>query len=598
MLSSHNPGWRRRRTLSYAVLATAASLAIATSSAEAEFTLLPCQGAGIQARGASFQVSAQQGFNQNFHSPGFCDATGPAVAYDGAGSGAGRRALGERTGSNTTGARDPAIRLGASDEPPTPTGKADMERGLDGSGDEGTLHVVPVANGAVTVIVNFPDGCTIPGGHEFTPNGSTDTTDRTVRFETTNALWEAAFAGDSSANTWGKLLPGISGSSGGTACSDKPIKRVVRRDSSGTTFAFKDWLNVVNGMRGWSALANQDWPDNPTVIRPPNDGGGALADEVKKAANDGSIGYVDLATARSRSFDLKPSSTDKTLFWVPLRNGSTELVDPTIDPLSYKNGVTGANCTQTVFRNVPASTTGDWSMVSGVGASAGYPVCTLTYDLAFDDNATVYGNTGEEAKARTVKDYLGSIVDNGGQATLQGRDYAPMPASLLTIARGGVSAIGWNKTGGGSGPPGGGGGGGVTPPPSGGGGGTTTPPPSAATASLSIASATVARNAAVTLSARVSGAGTLSGTQTASVSSKDFKSAKNKTLTVAKLSLRVSRAGSYKLVFKPSAKAKRILAKRRKLKVSIKVTFTPASGGGNPVTKTVSLTIKAKKKKK
>lgn len=599
-------------------LAAAVGLTAAVApSAQAAFTTPVCGGSAISGRGASFQAGAQSGFNQNFHSAFVCGAGGPGISYDPAGSGPGRAAFGEGAGT-----RDPSIRYIAFDEAPTPSQRTQIEQGGAGAGDDGSLHVIPAAIGAVPIIVNFPNNCTIPAGLQDKPDGAADDTQATQRFlastsaatpTNVNQTWEKAWEGDSTVDTWGELVPGISGA----GCAALPIKRVVRSSSSGTTFGFKKWLKSVAPTVTWEepGLANTAWPNDTgatAVLRPGSSGNGPLAALVN--STDGSIGYGDLKTDRDNGFNKTkctsscPAATaapsfDDT-FWVRVKNGSGVLQDPQKETVGYKdNTLTGANCDQATIAGIPGGadpTLGDWSQTSAAASPAGYAVCTPTYLGVWDDNSTVYGTSqAEQDKFRTVVDYAKSIVSPAGQATLSGRDYNSLPLSLLGAAGTGVNALDWNKAGGGGGvPPGGGGGGGVTPPPSGGGGGTTTPPPSAATASLSIASATVARNAAVTLSARVSGAGTLSGTQTASVSSKDFKSAKNKTLTVAKLSLRVSRAGSYKLVFKPSAKAKRILAKRHKLKVSIKVTFTPASGGGNPVTKTVTLTIKAKKKKK
>ena len=82
-----------------------------------------------------------------------------------------------------------------------------------------------------------------------------------------------------------------------------------------------------------------------------------------------------------------------------------------------------------------------------MNAATGFGICTLTYALVFDDNAAVFGNTPEqEGKARTVKDYQESIVSETGQSQLFAADYAPVPASLLTISRAAVASIGWNKS--------------------------------------------------------------------------------------------------------------------------------------------------------
>src|SRR5262249_39739953 len=156
------------------------------------------------------------------------------------------------------------------------------------------------------------------------------------RFKVSNATLEAAFAGDSSADTWGELLPGIDETAaGGRAdgdCAALPVKRVVRLDSSGTSFVLKDWLDTINAARGWPGFANTAWPNdsgNTMVIRGAANGGGPVGDALN--ANDGSIGYMDLATSRSKGFDWTPNTGDTT-FWIPTRNGANSLQEPTLDP--------------------------------------------------------------------------------------------------------------------------------------------------------------------------------------------------------------------------------------------------------------------------
>ncbi len=602
MASGLNRACARPRARWAVVLATAVGLTAGVApSAQAAFTTPACGGSAVNGRGASFQAGAQSGFSQNFHSAFVCGAGGPGISYDPAGSGPGRAAFGEGAGT-----RDPSIRYIAFDEAPTPTQRTQIEQGGAGTGDDGSLHVIPAAVGAVPIIVNFPNGCTIPTALQDKPDGATDDTQATQRFlastssatpTSVNETWEKAWEGDSTVDTWGELVPGITGA----GCAALPVKRVVRSSSSGTTFGFKKWLKSVAPTVPWEepTLPNTAWPNDTgatAVLRPGSSGNGPLAALVN--STDGSIGYGDLKTDRDAGFNktkctsscpaaaAAPSFDDT--FWVRVKNGSGTLADPQKETLGYKdNSLTGANCDQATITGIPGGadpTLGDWSQVSAAASPAGYAVCTPTYLGVWDDASTVYGNTqAEQDKYRTVVDYTKSIVSSAGQATLSGRDYNALPLSLLNAANVGASALDWNKAGGGgvTPPPSGGGGVTVTPPPS---GGTTTPPPAVATASLSIASASVAKNGTATVSARVSGAGKLSGAATAGK------------LGVANVSLSVSRAGTYKLSFKPSKKAKGILAKKKKLKVTIKVTFTP-SNGASRVTKTATLTLKVKGKR-
>ena len=116
-----------------------------------------------------------------------------------------------------------------------------------------------------------------------------------------------------------------------------------------------------------------------------------------------------------------------------MQDGDTPPVwqEPTLDPEGYRtDGVTGANCSHATFKNVPATTFGDWSKTSGVNSPDAFAVCTMTYGLVFDDNADVWGESSqEEAEARTVKDYWESALSDASQALLSSKDYSELPAS-------------------------------------------------------------------------------------------------------------------------------------------------------------------------
>ena len=94
---------------------------------------------------------------------GGCGSAGPNILWDATGSGAGRASLGERAATNPSGDRDPSVRCAGTDEPPTPAQVDQMQKGaVDANGsdataaDNGKLHVIPVAIGALTAIVNLP----------------------------------------------------------------------------------------------------------------------------------------------------------------------------------------------------------------------------------------------------------------------------------------------------------------------------------------------------------------------------------------------------------------------------------------------------------
>jgi hypothetical protein len=73
-------------------------------------------------------------------------------------------------------------------------------------------------------------------------------------------------------------------------------------------------------------------------------------------------------------------------------------------------------------------------------------------------------------------------------------------------------------------------------------------------------------------------------------------SRKRKPVTLASGKLVFHRAGTQKLKIKLTAAGKRALRKTKKLKVTVRMTYTPA--GGKPVTTTKATTLKQKRPKK
>jgi len=604
-------------------LATTALAALGPASpASADFTTGKCAGPNIEGNGASFAKTAQEVFNINFKNI-YCAGTPRQgtinVAYNADGSGEGVKTMELRVRPS---------RFAGSDDPPTPAQVALMNSGGkeeggvvkdDGiTGNEGKVHVFPIAVGAVSALVNFPNGCNpeaITDNNYRTITQAEITGDATkkallrVRFPKTK--FEKIWAGEEN-TTWNAAIPGLGSQSG--AC-DVPIIRVVRFDASGTTFAFKDYLRTINNGRGWTTTyesgtsnGNREWP-NATFGTGGQCGGtaapGNQADNVdfltsecakgagklveKLIATDGSIGYADIATARNASPTLAinagAGSAPTAPYWTQVQNGSEAFTEPTADEVNgYRTTAAGnpsqkgANCLTTAFNNTPANSFGDWSKTSGVNAATGYGICTLTYGLAFDDNAPVFGNTAEEeSKARTVKDYEESIVSEAGQATLFASDYAPVPNALIAISRAGVAEISWNKSGsGGGGSTGGGSGGGGST--GGGSGGKGTVSNLFTLTRKTISSKT----GGATLSVKLPGAGKLDVMGTAKVG--------KKTITVGHVVLNAAKGGTFNVTLKPSAAAKKVLNEKGKLNVSLKLTFSPT--GGTAKTSTSQVTLK------
>jgi ABC-type phosphate transport system substrate-binding protein len=577
--------------------------------ANAAFTTGKCAGDDITGRGASFARDAHDKvFIFNFPNvfcigtPGFGTIN---VTYESQGSGNGRRSMK---------VRDDSPRFGMTDEPPTPAEIAQMNAGTGDdpasedriATDNGQIHVVPAAVGAVAPLVNFPDGCD-PADLDAESNTSTDPALMRVRF--TKSEFEGIWAKDAGFERWNEVFPELT-----DAACDRPIIRVVRQDDSGTSFTFKDYLDTIDPAEGWlttyAAGANRtrEWPEAQFGTDGQCDPTGAPGREadttdqltsacasgnddltIKLVATDGSVGYSDISTARNNnpSLAVDPAGGDNDVYWTQIQNGSGQFTEPTASANGFRtDGLKGSNCQAANFSNVPDSTLGDWSQVSGVNALNGYGICTFTYGLVFDDNADVWGDTPtEERKARTVKDYWQNALSDGAQGQLFSNDYAQLPADVLALARAGINSVDWNKgTGGG----GGGGGTGDT----GGGGGDTggggNPAPIKASNRFSLPRKTISsRTGGATVAVKLPGPGKLVMLGTAKAGKKKVK--------VGQVVLTANKAGTFKLTLKPSAAAKKLLRKKGKLKVSLRFTFMPR--GGTASTSTTSLTLKLKKRK-
>jgi ABC-type phosphate transport system substrate-binding protein len=576
--------------------------------ANAAFTTGKCEGADIIGRGASFARDAHNVFINNFK-PIYCKGT-PAlasVAYEALGSGAGRLAVKER---------GLPPRFGMSDEPPTPAEIEQMNAGTgnkaanedENPNDNGKIHVIPAAVGSVAALVNFPNGCDVTKldaasrteEQNLDADGTPDDVVR-VRFTKSEfeAIWSQGTGGDPLV-TWRDVFSELED----TAACKMPIIRVVRFDDSGTSFAFKDYLNTIDEGEGWlttyvsGANKTRVWPGaelgeggqcGATVApgkQPDNEdhlttgcsnGNGSLV--AKLVEVDGTVGYSDVSTARtnSPSLAISPEANDNDTYWTQVQNGANAFTEPTSNSNGFRtDGPKGANCQETEFEGVPATTFGDWSKATGVESKKGYGICTMTYGLVFDDNADVWGNTpAEEAKARTVKDYWQNIVSEPAQAALFPNDYSPLPESILAIAKAGVASVGWEGGAENNEPP---------PPP---------PPPGDDTLPLgppsnrfSLPRKTISsKTGGATISVKVPGPGKLEMIGTAKVG--------GKTIKVGRTVLNANKAGTFKLALKPSAAAKKQLRKKGKLRVLLKFTFTP--NGGTAKTSTTGLTLKLKK---
>jgi ABC-type phosphate transport system substrate-binding protein len=654
--------------------------------AESGFTLQACEGSPIQGEGSSLQKVAQLSYwttSEVFGSPltPGCGASAPQVTYKSDSSGCGLDAMGAGDPSagctfqsnpsfeaEAKGYRDGTDRYGASDFAPSPVEQANIDNGPTGGAHAGKIHVIPVAGAAITVVVHFPDGCALQNPEQGGGNGNTSTggpndpsgkatgdkfSNQTLRVHISASKLEEIW--EDHITTWGQIVPKAdfleTAPEGVTKdqeeCANTPIIRIVRFDTSGTTYNFKAYLSLLPspGNDGGPALwtsgpvgaNNTEWPiasvsnlevphtvngssecvEAVHICKAAAEGGGSLATAVEKT--NGSIGYLDLATAREKHYDMTPNPSGEPgkvgfketendrFYWIPLQTINptkgnevgANYVEPTSDPTAHFNPIggstKGANCSGADYRGIPTTpsdpTLGDWSEAIATGGST-YPVCAITYDLAFDDDAPVYGNTQQEQeKARTVKDYLTAVVNNSGG--LKAFDYATLPLALVQDAQNGVAAIGWNKSAGASS--------GNNGSSNSGGSSSSSSSTSTAAASTPITAVAPPSNVFSIASAKVKGKDIVLSLVLPDAGTVQIK-ATGGGVTVSSVSASVGGGqGTVTLPISSSALKKIAKSKSKKLAVTITVTFTPTGGTAASQVKQLTVTqaaINAKPKKK
>ncbi len=641
----------------------------------------------VEGNGSSLQASAQTLWKTILASEAHgCGSNAPKVTFKSTSSGCGLDSVGAGTSASSCelaateqkkwevpGYRDQNVRFGASDFAPSVEEEHNIDAGPNGTGNpkSGEIHVIPVAEAAIAVIVHVPQGCKLkepgtgatslnddastggPNDPTGAPTGDTYTA-QTLRVhipaQALEGIWEHKITtwGEIPTPTGGKVLAEeIEGSPTGAqaeayTCASFPIYRIVREDTSGTSYNFKAYLGILpssgeGGPKLWDesevGKKNTAWPlanaketgvpkkvvsnrctEANQICSAEKKGGKGLAEAVN--GTEGSIAYLDLATAREQGFNKKEGEED-TAYWLPLEpvNPSTTpgtvdtgvFVEPTVDPGAHftklEGHKKGANCEGADVRNLPQisesksgdPTLGDWSKAIATGGTAkaiaehpttAYPVCAITYDLAFDDDAAAYeSTTPEEEKARAVKDYLSVVVSQYAQDQLPGEaDYAVLKPELLADAQMGVADIGWNKTAGSVG---------VkeevkTPVAT-----TivkTTPP--------TIVPAIVPSNAFSITSAKVKGKEIVLSLELPDPGKVQVK-AIGGGVTVSSVTASVSGgSGTVTLAISKAALTKLAKAKGHKLSVKITVTFTPTGGTASTQTKTLTVTQAAVTPKK
>jgi ABC-type phosphate transport system substrate-binding protein len=428
---------RKARNGARAALLAGAVVAVSVLGAAGSASAEPsCTGSKIIGQGASFQKVAQLNVWLPDYTENICP--GAEVEYLATGSGSGLAAW---NFDGVSGTINTARQFTSSDDAPSPAQIKNARLATTGKlSTAANVLTMPVTQAAITISANPPAGCTIEAIQ--------------------NVELEEVFRG--TVLSWDELAT----AAGGAAC-ESPITRVVRLDGSGTTYQFKNYLTKINGKgvlpctggKVWKELLdvptpNITWPESceattlSPLLRGKKNGNASLIERLNETS--GSIGYSALSDAK----------IGKAPVILSLQNNGKTTKKPT-----YAKGWTGelSNCGTAVYTVPKPAREGEgtglnanWSKVFGakistVKAGGGYPLCTLTFSMAFDKYSKVPGFT--ESQVTAVKDYLAEyVVAEAGQEAIETTPntwYAPLPESVelkhdvLGAARYAASKIGF-----------------------------------------------------------------------------------------------------------------------------------------------------------
>lgn len=408
--------------------ATAAIFAVGGASAGtalgAECVNVPASVRALKGEGSTLQNVAQGKWTSAYNTA--CGGSENAhFSYTGTGSGAALSAFAYNGSTLNTG----MAYVGSDDAP-------NSSQIANAKSHAGTARpvIIPVAQTSIAIVANIPQA-------KCKPTGGVNYADLTKLFAGTITKWsqlstvnktecEAAEASESGA-----------------------ITRVVREDGSGTSYQFKNYLNVlattlggvgpgsvkvegVCGTKTWEELEpttapNLAWPQNTaeggcqTGLSPlvRKSGGGGVAAYV--AATKNTIGYASYSDARAKgagSLNLQNGTS---------KSGAT-FAAPGIVPTGGTEP-TEASCSTRTYTVPSGAFSGeglekDWSKVFGAVPSIGgtaYPLCTLTFDLAWKGYAGAGYSEGASVGS-AVKAYLGYELGEG-QSILGQNGYAKLP---------------------------------------------------------------------------------------------------------------------------------------------------------------------------
>ncbi|HEY2282359.1 MAG TPA: hypothetical protein VGH60_02275 [Solirubrobacteraceae bacterium] len=387
--------------------------------------------AAVQGAGSSLQNIAQK----EVWMPGFASAVtlcaaNPLVTYNSTSSGRGKAQWGYEGGG---------LKLKESGETSFPAfigtdlaPDAGQITNMGAAGEQPThsegVLTVPVAQSAISVIVSLPTDC-----RPKSPSKEAEIEPTLLKEE------------------WEKDLLTILQYVKNVECTGSDSAAILleaRSSNSGTTAGFKRYLDLVAaGAAPWNELTETplkaeepNWPSEAekTHLDKCCTKGSEVASTVLNTPN--SSGYADLADARHEGFTTK---------WVDHLNAAKELylsaialVKSNTEFESPEETSGGSNCKNATYNEETrvVKPGADWSTAqqTNIKTNKAYPICTLTFDLAwnkYDTPALVsqYGTLAVTEETRnTVRNYLEWVTSGGQSATLKSDHYGELPAGIKT----------------------------------------------------------------------------------------------------------------------------------------------------------------------
>ena len=207
----------------------------------------------------------------------------------------------------------------------------------------------------------------------------------------------------------------------GVTLPDAAIAIVYRSDSSGTTFAFTDFLARSSpswaGAMGSVASKKPDWTKS-SARQLSGNGNDGVGSTVKTTAN--AIGYVELAFVKSLDLDAANVKSKDGAFLAPT--------------------TAGASAAAASVTDLPAPD-GDWSKVSiayAPGATS-YPISTYSYMMVYG-SLSAYGSKATTDQMAAFKAWMWWALHDG-QSYSETLGYAKLPANAVTLGEGALASM-------------------------------------------------------------------------------------------------------------------------------------------------------------